>query len=163
MKTYARQRWTQKMSLITNIRSMKGQPRHVGLKKQQHLNQTNQTNKTTTTEEKFANNYVHSHTSSCLFYQYWGLCVCVCGGGGGGLLISFDKYSCTLHLFACQVRVTVGDSGLCSFVRLTSFQRLLNLRCVDLFPSNFGSSGRSYVGSVVSREEQKRKSRKTGS
>ena len=30
---------------------------------------------------------------------------------------------CTLHLHACQVRVTVSDSGLCCCVRLTSFER----------------------------------------
>ena len=31
----------------------------------------------------------------------------------------------TLYLLACQVRVTVGDSGLCCCVCVTSFERLL--------------------------------------
>ena len=30
---------------------------------------------------------------------------------------------CTLYLIACQVEVTVGDSGLCCCVCVTSFQR----------------------------------------
>ena len=30
-----------------------------------------------------------------------------------------------LYLFVCQVRVTVGDSGLCCFVRVTCFDRYL--------------------------------------
>ena len=29
---------------------------------------------------------------------------------------------CTLYLLACQVKVTVGDSGLCCCVWLTSFE-----------------------------------------
>ena len=31
--------------------------------------------------------------------------------------------SCTLHLLTCWVRVTVGDSGLCCCVCVTSFER----------------------------------------
>ena len=34
-------------------------------------------------------------------------------------------------LFACQLRVTVGDSGLCCFVPVTSFESKLNLLSVD--------------------------------
>ena len=37
--------------------------------------------------------------------------------------------SCTLYLLACQVRVTVGDSGLCC-VCVTSFERKLTPLCV---------------------------------
>ena len=38
---------------------------------------------------------------------------------------------CTLNLFACQVRVTVGDSGLCCCVCVTSFERSITHLCVD--------------------------------
>ena len=38
----------------------------------------------------------------------------------------------TLYLLACQVRVTVGDSGLCCCTCVTSFERLLISLCVDL-------------------------------
>ena len=33
---------------------------------------------------------------------------------------------CSLYLHACQVRVTVGDSGLCCCTCVTYFQRLIN-------------------------------------
>ena len=53
--------------------------------------------------------------------------------GGGGLDISEDKKeeekrmylrwnSCTLYLHACQVRVTVGDTGLCCCTCVTYFE-----------------------------------------
>ena len=35
------------------------------------------------------------------------------------------RNSCTLCLFTCQVRVTVGNSGLCSHVSVASFERYL--------------------------------------
>ena len=38
---------------------------------------------------------------------------------------------CTLYLLACQVRVTVGDSGLCCCVCVTSFECQLTPLCVD--------------------------------
>ena len=36
-----------------------------------------------------------------------------------------------MYLLACHVRVTVGDSGLCYYACVTSFERLLTLLCVD--------------------------------
>ena len=41
---------------------------------------------------------------------------------------------CTLHLHACQVRVTVGDSGLCCTC-VTYFEHQLTPLCVDSFPT----------------------------
>ena len=38
---------------------------------------------------------------------------------------------CTLYLHACQVRVTVGDSGLYCCICVTSFGRWLTPLCVD--------------------------------
>ena len=37
----------------------------------------------------------------------------------------------TLYVLACQVRVTVGDSGLCCNVCVTSLERLFTPLCVD--------------------------------
>ena len=41
----------------------------------------------------------------------------------------WDLY--TLYLHTCQVRVTVGDSGLCCCTCVTYFERWLTLLCVD--------------------------------
>ena len=41
--------------------------------------------------------------------------------------------SCTLYWLACHVRVTVGDSGLCCCVCVTSFERCLTPSCADCF------------------------------
>ena len=38
---------------------------------------------------------------------------------------------CTLYLHTCQVRITVGDSGLCCSVCVTSLGRSLTPLCVD--------------------------------
>ena len=38
---------------------------------------------------------------------------------------------CTLYLLACHVRITVGVSGLCCCVCVTSFERELTPLCVD--------------------------------
>ena len=38
---------------------------------------------------------------------------------------------CTLYLHACQVRVTVGGSGLCRCTCVTSLERYLTPLCVD--------------------------------
>ena len=38
---------------------------------------------------------------------------------------------CTLYLLACQVKVTAGDSGLCYYVCVTSFERKLAPLFVD--------------------------------
>ena len=38
---------------------------------------------------------------------------------------------CTFYLHACQVRVTVGESGLCCFTCVTSFERWLTPLCAD--------------------------------
>ena len=38
---------------------------------------------------------------------------------------------CTLYLHAFQVRVTVGDSGLCCCASVTSVKRQLTPLCVD--------------------------------
>ena len=40
------------------------------------------------------------------------------------LLVEFRL--CTMYLYACQVRVTVSDSGLCSRVRVASFEALIS-------------------------------------
>ena len=50
-----------------------------------------------------------------------------CAPSEGGL------YTCTLYLLACQVRVTVGDSGLCYCVCVTSFKHQLTPSCVVSF------------------------------
>ena len=42
-----------------------------------------------------------------------------------------------LHLHACQVRVTVGDSGLCCTC-VTYFEHQLTPLCVDSFPTGTG-------------------------
>ena len=46
-----------------------------------------------------------------------------------GLKVDIAIY--TLYLLACQVRVIVGDSGLCCCVSVTSVERLLSPLCVD--------------------------------
>ena len=38
---------------------------------------------------------------------------------------------CALHLLSCQVRVTVGNSGLCCFVCVMPFKRWLTPLCVE--------------------------------
>ena len=38
---------------------------------------------------------------------------------------------CTLYLLACQVRVTVGDSGLCCCTCDTYFERQLTFLCIE--------------------------------
>ena len=38
---------------------------------------------------------------------------------------------CTLYILVCQVRVTIGDSGLCCCVCVTSVERQLTPLCVD--------------------------------
>ena len=52
------------------------------------------------------------------------VCVCVCED------VSLVEL-CTLYLHACQVRVTVGDSGLCCCSCVTCFERQLTPLCVD--------------------------------
>ena len=45
-------------------------------------------------------------------------------GGGGSFFEDVPLVECMyLCLLACQVRVTVGDSGLCCCVYVTSFER----------------------------------------
>ena len=69
------------------------------------------------------------------------MCVCVCGGGGGGVKgLSRDLWGgggdsltiCswwslyTLHLCACRMRVTAGDSRLCCCVCGKCFESPFN-------------------------------------
>ena len=48
---------------------------------------------------------------------------------------------CTLHLLACQLRVAVGDLGLCCCVYVTSLGRQLTSLFVDFW---FGSAYRDW-------------------
>ena len=41
---------------------------------------------------------------------------------------------CTLYLHACQMRVTLGDSGLCCCTCVTYFKCQLTPLCVDSYP-----------------------------
>ena len=52
---------------------------------------------------------------------------------------------CSLCLLACQVRVSIGDSGLCCCVCVTSFERLFSPLCVDSLGKSAALDEKTYM------------------
>ena len=76
---------------------------------------------------------VHTCVTECArIVGYIYICVCVCVTGGHPFLRMYLWWSlCTLYLHACQLRVAVGDSGLCCCACIACFKQWLAPLCED--------------------------------